>query len=66
MTESQSLLTVPQVAQLLQLSSRSLWKVVKRGDLPTVRLGRLVRIDPQDLADYLQRCKTGGPVERES
>lgn len=45
-----TLFTLPQAARTLQISLRSVRRLVETGALPVVRLGRLVRIDPADLA----------------
>jgi excisionase family DNA binding protein len=50
------LLTVPQVANELQISARTVWRWVASGALPCVRLGRTVRIHP----DALSAVKRGG------
>ena len=57
-------LTVPQVAERLQLSRRTVWHLIGRGELATVRIGRLRRVLPSDLSEYLDRCrvKNGGPA----
>jgi excisionase family DNA binding protein len=43
------LLTVPEVAELLRLSPRSIHRLIDDGRLPIVRLGRAIRIRPQDV-----------------
>jgi excisionase family DNA binding protein len=43
------LLTVPEVAALLRLSPRSIRRLIDDGRLPIVRLGRAIRIRPQDV-----------------
>jgi excisionase family DNA binding protein len=43
------LLTVTDVAKLLQLSSRSVRRLIADGRLKVVRLGRTIRIRPEDL-----------------
>ncbi len=37
-------LTVGETSQLLGISVPLVWGMIKRGELPTIRLGRLVRI----------------------
>jgi len=50
------LLTVPEVAQHLRLSRRSIYLLVSRGALPAVRVGtRGVRIPESDVVAYLLR-----------
>jgi excisionase family DNA binding protein len=43
------LLTVPEVAELLRLSPRSIRRLIADGRLPIVRLGRAIRIRPRDV-----------------
>ena len=40
------LLTVPQFARQTKTSERSAWRWIAAGQLPVIRLGRAVRIDP--------------------
>ena len=52
------LLTVAQVAERCQVSPRSVRRWIDEGDLPVVRLGRSVRVSENDLAAFLNRCKS--------
>ena len=52
------LLTVEQVAKRLQLSERQVRRLIKRGELRALHIGRRVRIDPRDLKDFLEHCRT--------
>ena len=47
------LLTVSQVAEALQTSTRTIQRFVSSGDLSAVRIGRLVRIRPAALEAFL-------------
>jgi len=51
------LLNYRQAAERLAVSERTLWALVARGELPTVRIGRSVKIDPVDLEAFIQRGK---------
>ena len=54
MDETVELLTVREVARLLKLSTRQIWKLSSAGKLPApVRLGRSVRWRASDLARFL-------------
>jgi excisionase family DNA binding protein len=44
--------TLPQVARMLAVSKRTLEREISRGKLKVVRIGRCVRIRPDDLAAY--------------
>lgn len=49
-----SLLTVREVASLLRVSSATIQRLIRVGDLPATRIGRQARIDSSDFARYLQ------------
>ena len=51
------LLTYKQAGDLLGVTERTVWTLVDDGELPAVRFGRSVRIDPVDLRSYIDRCK---------
>ena len=51
------LLTIPQAAALLCLSPRKTWELTATGELPTVRIGRAVRIDRRDLEAWIDANK---------
>jgi len=54
----EQLLTVKDVSKLLGVSDRCIWSVTSpRGALPSVRIGRLVRYLPQDVAEYVQTMR---------
>ena len=51
---TEPLLTVDEVAQLTKLNSRTIRRLIARGELPSVRPVRgSVRVDPRDLRAYL-------------
>jgi excisionase family DNA binding protein len=54
-TTGETLLTVDQVAQRLQLKPISVRRAVWSGVLPASRIGRLIRIRPADLESYIDR-----------
>ena len=51
------LLTYRACAHLLGVTDRTVYSLVRRGDLPAVRFGRSVRIDPADLRRFVDRAK---------
>lgn len=55
-------LTVADVAQLFQVSPETIYRQVRRGLLPALRFGDVVRIDPQQLADWLSAQQRSGGV----
>ena len=51
------LLTPKEAAATLGISPRKLWALTASGDVPCVRIGRSVRYDVADLADFIDRAK---------
>jgi excisionase family DNA binding protein len=48
------LLTVPQAAEILGISKSLLYQLVSRGDVKSIRIGRLIRIKTEDLLQFLE------------
>jgi hypothetical protein len=46
-----------QAAAMLGISQRTLWEYRKSGEIPIVRIGRLVRFDVEDLKRFLASKK---------
>ena len=46
-------LTVQEVADLLRVSSMTVYRLIKSGDLSAVRVGRSFRVSDQDVDAYL-------------
>ena len=49
----EGLLTYDQAGKLLGVTGRTVWTLVDRGDLPAVRFGRSVRINPADMRTFI-------------
>ncbi len=49
MNDDSLLLTVPETAKLLRISRNLAYELVARGELPAVRLGRVIRIPRDEL-----------------
>ena len=47
------LLTPSDVAEVLKISKAKAYALLKSGDIPTVRIGALVRVRQQDLERYV-------------
>jgi excisionase family DNA binding protein len=47
------LLRIEQVAERLSVSRSMAWKIIDDGQLRSLRIGRVVRVRPQDLDAYL-------------
>jgi excisionase family DNA binding protein len=51
------LLSAKAAAAALAISPRKLWALTASGELRCVRIGRCVRFDPPDLAEFIERSK---------
>jgi excisionase family DNA binding protein len=49
--------TVSQVAQLLQLTEMTIYRMVAREELPCYRIGRLKRFRHSDIEAFLEQCR---------
>jgi excisionase family DNA binding protein len=55
------LLSIKDVMANLHISRATLYKHIKRGDLVAYRVGRLVRITPGDLGEFVRRGRCARP-----
>jgi excisionase family DNA binding protein len=53
-----ALLTAHEAAKMLTIGESTLWKMVKDGELPVVRLRRNVRFDPEALKAWIAQHNT--------
>jgi len=53
-TASAPLLTLADVAERLQCSTKTVKRRIEAGDLPVIRDGRMVRVHPDDLERYIR------------
>ena len=65
MSGDQLLLTVPETARLLRISRNLAYELVARGDLPSVRLGRVIRVPRRSLDDWVKASVVTGSSPRE-
>jgi excisionase family DNA binding protein len=49
------LLTAGEVADTLRVSTMTIYRLIRRGELPAVRVGRNYRVRASDLDDYLEQ-----------
>lgn len=65
---SESMLTLKEVARYLHVVPLTVYRMIDRGDLPAVKVGRVWRIRKQDLEAYLGRSasRPRGGKEEES
>ncbi len=57
MARQNGLLTVREVSELLGVCERTAFELTKTGKL---RIGRAVRYDPGDVAEFIEACKDEG------
>lgn len=48
-----SLLTVREVAQMLSVSPMTVYRMIRSGDLPAIRIGRCYRVDRRVVEAFL-------------
>jgi excisionase family DNA binding protein len=60
------LLEPKQAAELLAVSARTLWQLTEDGKVLAVRIGRLVRYVPQDLAAYVSALRAEALAARDA
>jgi excisionase family DNA binding protein len=53
-TQIEKLLKGNEVAKLLNVSRSFAYLLMQSGHIPTVRLGRSIRVRPRDLAEYIE------------
>jgi excisionase family DNA binding protein len=57
------LLTVPQVADLVGVPAGNIYALVRRGELPAIRLGKYVRVDPAEFKKWLAQHQLADQVD---
>jgi excisionase family DNA binding protein len=55
-----NLLKAEEVAKILNISRSLTYRLMKTGQLPSVRLGRTVRVHPRELNDFIELSTTRG------
>jgi len=53
--DTSPLLRPADVADLLNVSRKTAYRLIARGDLPAIRIGTTLRVRPADLATYLDQ-----------
>jgi excisionase family DNA binding protein len=56
-TDEKSFLTVRQVADLLDVSQRTIWRLISFGELPSHQVRGSRRISLADCNSYIARCR---------
>lgn len=55
-----TLYTIKELAELLAVTEITIFRLMRRGDLPYYKIGRATRFDPIDIDAYLARCRRIG------
>lgn len=55
-------LSTQEVADILNISKNTVYELIKRGELPSYRVGRKVRIDFQDIENYKNKSRKNNSV----
>lgn len=55
----QILLTPKEVEEALQIGRDRFYELVNSGDLPAYRIGRLIRVSPEDLEKFKENHRDG-------
>lgn len=55
-----SLLTEPEVARILNISKANAYRLIQLGEIPSVSIGRSVRVREEDLNDFISEHTTKG------
>jgi excisionase family DNA binding protein len=56
----QNLLTVPEIAARIALSNATVYRMLERGEIPCVSIGRSLRVPPADLEAFIVSRRRGG------
>ena len=56
--DAQTLLTGSDVARILKVSRSFAYILMRRGEIPTVRMGSAVRVRPENLEEYIAKNVT--------
>ena len=60
MDDSRTMLTVPEAAKVLRIGRNLAYELVARGEIPSVRLGRLIRVPRAALEERLRAAGAAG------
>jgi excisionase family DNA binding protein len=55
-------LNAKQLAEVLNISPKTVFKLAKAGRIPSFRVGTAVRFDPRLVVDWLRKQRTGHPT----
>jgi excisionase family DNA binding protein len=56
------LLSIPELCQELGMGKSWIYRRLRRGEIPSVKLGRSIKVKREDLEEYLERQRSRPPV----
>ena len=61
----EEIMTIPEIADYLKLSKSKVYKMVQKGDIPSIKIGKSVRLRRTDFVDWMMEelLKNMLPVE---
>lgn len=62
MNVGEKLLSIKDVAEWLNVTTRTVMNLIDRGELRGVKVGNRWRFEPKAVQDYLQRQQQGGAI----
>ena len=62
----ETLLRASEIAQKLNLSKPFIYFLLSQGKIPSIRIGRSVRVKPKDLDEFVESCKYTDPLGKSS
>lgn len=60
MNENGKFYSLEEVSELLGVTYQLIYKLVRSGELPSFRIGKMYRVTEEDLRAYLERSRVGG------
>ena len=63
MTEEKEFYTVRDLAKLLLVTEMTVYRMIRRGDLPYYNIGRSKRFRRDDVEAFLDKCRVGAEIE---
>lgn len=61
-----TLYTIKELAELLAVTEITIFRLMRRGDLPYYKIGRATRFDPADIDAFLARCRRIGVPDEDA
>jgi excisionase family DNA binding protein len=56
---NQEIMTIAQVAEYLQISEMTTYKIVNEGKIKAFKIGRHWRVKKEDLTEFIEKLKNG-------